>query len=139
MKTKMTSRRELLKNTAFSGAALAAASLITSCTKSEEKPAATATANKAVEPAAAPETADLPYVDPTSNKAKALRYAEDASEVPTETRGDKGETKGADQFCNNCQFYSADNGKGGGKCALFPGKLVKSEGWCVSWSLKASL
>lgn len=138
MKKKMTSRRELLKTTALSGAALAAASLITSCTKSEEK-----TATKAVDETAAVTAADapapagdLPYVDPTSNKAKALRYAEDASEVPAETRGDKGDTKGAEQFCTNCQFYSEDNGEGG-KCALFPGKLVKGKGWCVSWSLKA--
>jgi len=134
MKKKMTSRRELLKNTAFSGAALAAASLITSCTKSEEKPAA-----QADDPAAAtdaPAAADLPYVDPASNKAKALRYVEKASDAPADSRGDKGETKGSEQFCHNCQFYSEDNGEGG-KCALFPGKLVKNEGWCVSWSLKA--
>lgn len=135
MKKKMTSRRELLKTTAFSGAALAAASLITSCTKSAEKPAADVAPADAPT-ADAPAAGELPYVDPTSNKAKALRYAENASEVPAETRGDKGDTKAADQFCTNCQFYSDDNGEGG-KCALFPGKLVKGKGWCVSWSLKA--
>jgi hypothetical protein len=136
MKKKMTSRRELLRNTVFSGAALAAASLITSCTKSEEKKPAAPAANTLDEPVE-PAATDLPYVDPASNKAKALRYVENASEAPAEVKVDKGETKAADQNCTNCQFYSDDNGNGGGKCALFPGKLVKAEGWCVSWSLKA--
>jgi len=135
MKKKMTSRRELLRNTAFSGAALAAASLITSCSKKEEKPAAPkdtpVNAGGVDEP-----TADAPYVDPASNKAKALKYVENASDAPSAVRGDKGKTKGSDQYCNNCQFYSEGNGEGG-KCALFPGKLVKDKGWCVSWSLKA--
>jgi len=129
MKKNLTSRRELLKTTAFGGVALAAGAMLTSCSKKEEKAAAPVNTNGTDEPV---EKEELPYVDASSNKAKALRYAENGADVPAETRVDKGDTKGADQFCTNCQFYSE-----GGKCALFPGKLVKEKGWCVSWSLKA--
>lgn len=129
MKKKLTSRRELLKTTAFSGAALAAASLITSCTKKEES-ATTEETNAADAPASGD---DLPYVSQDSPKAKALKYYENAEEAGAELRATKGKTEGAEQFCNNCQFYSADTEK----CTLFPGKKVKSQAWCVSWSLKA--
>ena len=130
MKKKLTSRRELLKTTAFSGAALAAASLITSCTKKEESeaPAPDAGVDE-------PKDSDTPYVSQDSPKAKALKYYENAAEADAELRGKKGNTEGSEQFCNNCQFYSADTEK----CTLFPGKRVKSEAWCVSWSLKAQV
>ncbi|MEZ5443070.1 MAG: high-potential iron-sulfur protein, partial [Lysobacterales bacterium] len=43
----------------------------------------------------------------------------------------------ADQKCANCQFLQAEAGAASGPCALFPGKAVKAEGWCVSWVKKA--
>ena len=76
-------------------------------------------------------------MDPADNVASTLGYAADASTVDASVRVDKGETKGADQLCTNCRFYSAEdstNGEGG-KCQLFPGKLVKGAGWCKSWAL----
>lgn len=39
------------------------------------------------------------------------------------------------QRCDNCQFYSAQ-GDGLGKCQLFTQGLVKSGGWCSSWTKK---
>ena len=131
MKKNLTSRRELLKTTAFSGAAIGLASLITSCSKKSEKAAEAPAADTA---APAPDAAE--YVSEESGKAKALKYRENASDVDPALRGKKGKVEGADQFCTNCQFYTAE-GNEGGKCTLFPGKKVKAQAWCVSWSFKA--
>ena len=39
---------------------------------------------------------------------------------------------GAD--CSNCVLYKGPPGSAQGPCKLFEGKLVKSAGWCSSWS-----
>ncbi|MCB1693080.1 MAG: high-potential iron-sulfur protein [Pseudomonadales bacterium] len=68
--------------------------------------------------------------DPT---AMAMKYHHDATAAP---RADKSGTAAADQFCHNCQFYTAaDEGWGG--CALFQNRLVAAEGWCIGWVPKA--
>lgn len=106
-----------------------AAGLVTACTKEEKKTADTVA--KTETPAAGGN-----YVSETDTVAKTLGYKEDASAVPADVRIDKGNTKGADQLCSNCQFYKGTEA-GGGTCSLFPGKLVKEKGWCKSWSLAA--
>lgn len=123
-------RRDLIKKVALGGTTLAAANLLAACSKSEK------TAEKVAEVVeeAAPE---LAYVTADNGTAKALGYNENAASMPAGARPDKGATKGTAQLCNNCQFYTGEEGAEGGKCSLFPGKLVKDGAWCRSWSLKA--
>ena len=70
----------------------------------------------------------VPLDDPA---AKALKYVEDAAEAD---RADKMGTAGAEQFCDNCRFYtvSADQ-EGWGGCMLFQNRLVAAKGWCAGW------
>ena len=131
MKSKDLNRRQLIKNSLL-GTAMFAAAGVVGCSKKEDE-------NKAMtksEPDTAKPAAGAEYVSEDNNMAQSLGYKESASEVDPSVRVDKGETKGSNQYCNNCQFYTSvdDNG---GKCTLFPGKLVKKNAWCKSWQLKA--
>ncbi len=82
----------------------------------------------------------LPQVDEAKDPtAIALKYKHDA------TAAERVDAKGEavrpgkppeEQTCANCQFIQADEGDWR-PCQLFPGKLVKAEGWCASWTLKA--
>jgi hypothetical protein len=68
--------------------------------------------------------------------AKSLGYHADATKVKTKDFPKR--PKGADQFCHNCQFYTAiPNEKTHGNCALFQQNTVTSAGWCNSWTKKA--
>ncbi|MBM5812193.1 MAG: High potential iron-sulfur protein [Gammaproteobacteria bacterium] len=63
--------------------------------------------------------------------AKALAYLHDVKKVdaaanPTYKKG---------QICANCIQYTAGAG-GEGTCNMFPGKLVKAQGWCKVWVQK---
>ncbi len=62
--------------------------------------------------------------------AKALQYHDDASKVDPSIRG------GTDRFCHNCIQYTGDPKGATGPCNIFPGKLVSSKGWCMSWVKK---
>ncbi len=124
-------RRDLFKKAALGGTTLAAANMLAACSKAEKA------AEKVTEAAKEVAKPELEYVKGDAGTAKALGYVENASTMSEGTRPDKGETKGSAQFCNNCQFYSVVEGTQGGKCSLFPGKLVKDQAWCRSWSLKA--
>ncbi|KKO48268.1 high-potential iron sulfur protein 2 [Arsukibacterium sp. MJ3] len=44
----------------------------------------------------------------------------------------------ADQNCNNCSLVQGEAGPEWRPCAIFPGKLVASEGWCAAWAKKAA-
>lgn len=75
-------------------------------------------------------------VSPGDSTAIALKFVEDASK--STNRVDKMGVKAADQFCDNCQYYTADAGsKGWGGCALFQNKLVPAKGWCMGWTHKS--
>lgn len=75
-------------------------------------------------------------VSPTDSTAIALKYVEDATK--STNRADKMGVKAADQFCDNCQYYTADAGSAGwGGCALFQNKLVAAKGWCMGWTHKS--
>ncbi len=87
------------------------------------KPAAGAAA-----PAAA--AGALPVLSPTDPAAKALGYIEDTTKVDKKANP----THKVEQRCNNCLQWSDKNRKAPmSKCNLFPGKLVKSPGWCKVW------
>jgi hypothetical protein len=72
--------------------------------------------------------ADLPLVTADDPTAKALKYVSDASKAPDAKPGSK---------CANCQLYQGAGGSAQGGCLLFPGKAVKSTGWCSSWTAKS--
>jgi hypothetical protein len=72
--------------------------------------------------------ADPPMVDEKDPTAQALGYHCDAT---------KNAAHKADQFCNNCMFYTPTADGKAGACVLFPGKNVCPKGWCTSWQKKA--
>ena len=130
MKKKPLNRRDLIKKS-LAGTALLASSGIVACSKKEEAPANTATKPEE-------STQALDYIAEDNQMAQSLGYKENASKVDSSVRIDKGETPGSKQYCSNCQFYVEKDGvEGGGGCQLFPGKLVKTQGWCKSWALKS--
>lgn len=74
----------------------------------------------------------VPLDDP---QASNLQFVYDATEA---TRPDKSGVAGADQFCDNCQFYAtAGESDGWAGCALFQNRLVPAKGWCLAWVPKA--
>lgn len=73
--------------------------------------------------------------DPT---AIALKYKRDATQSERMSAARPG-LPPEQQQCENCQFMLADLGEGEWRgCSLFPGKLINLNGWCASWTLKAS-
>ena len=79
--------------------------------------------------------AALPKLEVTDPSAKALLYVEDAKNV------DKKNPLAArftpDQHCANCSQIQGKDGDAYRPCAIFPGKLVASKGWCSVWAKKA--
>jgi hypothetical protein len=71
------------------------------------------------------QAADLPLLSESDPAAKALDYVEDATRA-------KGAQSGS--LCSNCSVYGGADGAAAGPCTLFPGKWVKANGWCKSWS-----
>jgi hypothetical protein len=69
----------------------------------------------------------LTDADPT---AKAMDYVEDATTS-------KNALYKPGSICANCQLYTGP-ASGYGNCQLFPGKLVNANGWCTSYTRKAS-
>lgn len=82
---------------------------------------------------AAAQAEDLPQLDESDPSAKALNYVHDASAA---NRVDKAGVPASEQLCKNCQFIQAEEGEWR-PCALFPGKAVNENGWCISWMPKA--
>jgi len=73
-----------------------------------------------------------PLVDPNDGQAKALSYTADATKV--DAKANPNYKPG--QHCANCIQYTGKAGDAEGGCNLFPGKAVKSTGWCKVWVLK---
>ena len=69
--------------------------------------------------------ADLPLVTQDDPTAKALKYVPDVSRASGAKPGSK---------CGNCKLYQGAAGSAQGACLLFPGKDVKTSGWCSSWT-----
>ena len=77
--------------------------------------------------AARPRRADAAaaLLDAASPEARAVKYVENAKDASGATAGSS---------CANCGLYQGANGSVRGPCQLFPGKDVKSSGWCASWA-----
>jgi hypothetical protein len=77
--------------------------------------------------------ADLPKLDPKNPTAMALVYVEDPANLdkanPAAARYEAGQT------CGNCVQIQSDSGEYR-PCAIFPGKVVATAGWCSVWALK---
>jgi hypothetical protein len=80
-------------------------------------------------PLRAANAADAPLVAADDPVAKALKYVSDASKSADAKPG---------STCSNCTLYQGTAGSAQGGCLLFPGKSVKSAGWCGSWTTKPS-
>ena len=72
----------------------------------------------------AAEAARLSEDDPT---AKAMSYVHDATKAQRASPTD---------FCHNCRYFKGDEKTEWAPCDLFPGKEVKSAGWCKVWAKK---
>jgi hypothetical protein len=73
--------------------------------------------------------ADAPLVTTDDPTAKALKYTPDVAKATDAKPGSK---------CANCALYQGAAGSTQGGCLLFPGKQVKSSGWCGSWAPKTT-
>jgi len=73
--------------------------------------------------------ADAPLVTEDDPTAKALKYVSDAKKASGAKPG---------SHCGNCALYQGTANSAQGGCLLFPGKQVKSTGWCSSWTAKPS-
>lgn len=71
--------------------------------------------------------ADAPLVTTDDPTAKALKYVSDSSKSADAKPGSS---------CATCALYQGAVGSPQGPCLLFPGKAVKSTGWCSSWAKK---
>ena len=71
--------------------------------------------------------ADLPLLTDSDPTAKALNYVTDATKASGAKPGSK---------CANCTNYQGAAGSPQGGCLIFPGKAVKADGWCLSWTAK---
>jgi hypothetical protein len=75
---------------------------------------------------------NLPHLSPDDPLAKALGYANRATQVdrakyPTYKPGD---------VCTKCRFYQGTAGQAWGPCQIFMGKSVAAAGWCASYMVK---
>jgi len=75
--------------------------------------------------AARADAASLPLVTPDDAQAKALKYVPDAKTSKDAKPG---------SHCGNCVQYQGASGSAQGPCQIFPGKAVKSTGWCSVWA-----
>jgi hypothetical protein len=66
-----------------------------------------------------------PLLDAASPEARAVKYVEDAAQASGATPGSR---------CANCALYQGADGSQQGGCQIFPGREVKSAGWCTSWA-----
>lgn len=67
----------------------------------------------------------MPLVSADSPAAKALAYVEDAKLAKEAKPGN---------HCGDCALYQGPSGSAQGPCQAFPGRAVKSTGWCRSWA-----
>jgi len=75
---------------------------------------------------------DLPKLTEDDPAAIALQYVHDAANVDPA----KSPRYQAGQSCSNCLQVQGEEGAEFRPCAIFPGKLVASKGWCSVWVAK---
>ena len=134
---KMTKREFLAHLGLVTGAAFIAAKVVSIPAQAEEK-------RRGAKKEAAPgKDTDLPWVDAAKGTALAMAYHPSHKEGDKDAKTDKKTDKGLawdQRFCHNCSFFTkvgAKEGKEAGKCTLFQGSLVNSDGICNSWAKKA--
>ncbi len=99
-------------------------------------PAGAALLNAAVSTtASAQAAAPLPKLELTDPSAKALLYVDDAANV--DRKNPLAARFAPNQNCANCSQIQGKAGDAYRPCAIFPGKLVASKGWCSVWAAKA--
>ncbi len=81
-------------------------------------------------------------LDPKDPVATALGYHEEAAKVdPAKWTKKAADTANA-QKCSSCMLFLGGDvkvpgsDKVWGRCQIFPGKLVRADGWCNSWVAK---
>jgi High potential iron-sulfur protein len=82
---------------------------------------------------AAKAQAQAAMVNEKDAQAASLGYAADTTKVDAK----KFPKHAAAQMCSNCQVYAGKPADPAGPCAIFPGKLVASKGWCSAYVKKA--
>ncbi len=75
----------------------------------------------------------MPRIEESDPIAKSLKYVHDASKVDPAQRANPAKV----QDCANCALIQGEEGADWRPCQIFPGKLVKSTGWCSVWAPKA--
>lgn len=78
--------------------------------------------------------AALPKLDLNDPSAKALLYVDDHTKV--DRANPLASRYAPDQKCSNCSQIQGKDGEAYRPCAIFPGKLVASNGWCSVWAKK---
>lgn len=136
-------RRRFLK-IAGGAAVIAPLAGLAACSGGKEEASAPAAASKPdkASPAAgktpaavnAPPAASggMPKLSEDDPQAKSLSYVHEASTVDTarQPRYKSG------QICGNCALYQGKGADEWAGCSIFPGKLVKSSGWCSVYAPK---
>ncbi len=73
------------------------------------------------------------------DKVNVAQFCSNA-DAPSKTCPDRKKPERKDQFCHNCQFYTAKGlfkGKEVGACTLIPARYVGHHAWCQTWVKKA--
>jgi hypothetical protein len=78
------------------------------------------------------QTAPTAKLDEKDPQAITLGYVADAAKVDAK----KNPTYKPGQTCATCVLLTGKDGDAYRPCAVFPGKLVASAGWCRSWVKK---
>ncbi|MCX7978686.1 MAG: high-potential iron-sulfur protein [Bdellovibrionaceae bacterium] len=113
-------RRQFLKTLALGAATFSVGSLLSSLFSGRSSQAF---------------ASDLPEVAENDPTAIALGYVSNGKKADIKKFPKAKDAHSGTQKCANCMFFSNEKA-GKGSCQLFPGKLVKSAGWCNSWAKK---
>lgn len=78
-------------------------------------------------------SAQAPELEESDPTGAALGYRKNTADVDAA----KYPNHKADQNCANCNLIQGKDGDELRPCAIFPGKLVRADGWCAAWVKKA--
>nr|MDA3934735.1 high-potential iron-sulfur protein [Gammaproteobacteria bacterium] len=76
----------------------------------------------------------LPKLSPDNPSAQALGYQHDAANVDLRNYPQRAKPEAANQYCHNCALFQGNPDDAWGLCALFPDKLISSNGWCSGYA-----
>ncbi len=125
-------RRDFLKIAGITAAAIAT----TRVTNLFNLMGSSAWAKAPAKPAADdPLPAGMQPVPETDAVAQAIGYKPDIKDLDYTRFARRKEKSAQDQFCKNCALYTPVN-PSWGKCQMLASGVVRSKGWCGSWSKK---